>query len=229
MTCFNECFTHFGFISSSTASLRRHHKACTSFGVEVAIKVTNPDGKIEKNTLNFTNNGRTVSFTKEGESEILVSFEKVSDSTEFPKNTESLTTVESHFHGLRKLLALQVAQSDYWMQQRRFTSQIASLSSKVKLLPESDRSYRYELVKQGQRQSIIAAIPTQPNLRSFVLQLDRVGRRQQPFKGLLCGTDRPSDQAPPLPQLKKKELACAAKTHQIDFNTSIEQSLLKVK
>lgn len=190
------------------------------------IEVTKPDGSIDKNTLKFTNNGRTVNLSREGESEILVSFNKVSDSTELPKNTESQATVEGHFNGLRKLVALQVAQSDYWLQKRRFASQIASLSSKVKPLPESDQSYSYKLVKQSPRQSIIAAIPTQPNLRSFVLQLDRVGRQQQPFRGILCATDRPSDQMPPLP---KPGFTCAAKTHQINFDYPIERSLLKIK
>jgi hypothetical protein len=92
-------------------------------------------------------------------------------------------------------------------------------------LPDSDQLYRYELVKQSTRQNIIAAIPTQPNLRSFVLQLDRVGLRQQPFKGILCGTDRPSDQLPLLPQLKGKKLTCPTNTHSIDFNSSIIKSL----
>lgn len=193
------------------------------------IEVTNPNGKIEKNSLNFTNNGRTVNLSKEGESEILVTFDKVSDSVDLPKNTESLATVEGHFHGLRKLVALQVAQSDYWIQKRRFANQLASLSSKVKPLPDSDQSYRYELVKQSPRQNIIVAIPTQPNLRSFVLQLDRVGRRQQPFKGILCATDRPSEKLAPLPQVKNKGLTCPATTHEIDFNTAIRRSLLKVK
>jgi hypothetical protein len=190
------------------------------------IEVTNPDGRIEKNTLDFTNNGLTLSFGKEGMPGVLVSVNKVSDSTEFPKNTESQATVDGHFNGLRKLVALQVAQSDYWLRKRRFASQIASLSSKVKPLPDSDRLYSYKLVKQSPRQSIIAAIPTQPNLRSFVLQLDRVGRRQRPFKGILCATDRPSDQMPPLPE---PGFTCATKTHQIDFNYPIERSLLKVK
>lgn len=187
------------------------------------VELTNSDGKIEKNTLDFTNNGRTVTFSKEDKSEILVSFNKVSDGVEAPPNTESLATVESHFHGLRKLVALQVAQSDYWIQKRRFAKQLQVLN--VKPLPNSDRLYRYELVKQSPRQNIIAAIPTQPNLRSFVLQLDRVGRRQQPFKGILCGTDRPSNQLPPLPQLKGKNLTCPNKTHLVDFNPSISQSL----
>jgi hypothetical protein len=191
------------------------------------LEVTNLDGKIEKSSLSFTNNGRTVNLTREGESEIIVSFERVSDSLDAPKNTESLATVEDHFHGLRKLVALQVAQSDYWVQKRRFAKQIQNL--KFKPLPDSDRSYRFELVKQSQRQSIIAAIPTQPNLRSFVLQLDRVGGRQQPFKGILCGTDRPSSQPSPLPQLKNKDFTCPLQTHRVDFNTSIKQSLLKVK
>ncbi len=84
------------------------------------IEVTNPDGRIEKNTLNFTDNGRTVKLSRESESEILVSFDKVSDSAELPKNTESKATVEGHFNGLRKLVALQVAQSDHWLQKRSF-------------------------------------------------------------------------------------------------------------
>jgi hypothetical protein len=187
------------------------------------IEVTNPDGRVEKNILNFINNGRTVNLSKEGESEVLVSFQKVSDSAEPPKNTESQATVESHFNGLNKLVALQVAQSDYWIQKRRFAKELQTL--KVKPLPDSDRSYRYELVKQSPRQNIIAAIPTQPNLRSFVLQLDRVGRRQQPFKGILCGTDRPSDQLPSLPQLKGKNLTCPTTTHPVAFNYSISKSL----
>jgi Type IV pilin-like G and H, putative len=187
------------------------------------LEVTNSSGEIEKNVLNFTNDGRRVNLTKEGEPEILVSFEKVSDSTEFPKNTESLATVESHFNGLRKLVALQVAQSDYWLQKRRFAKQLQALN--VKSLPESDQLYRYELVKQSPRQNIIAAIPTQPNLRSFVLQLDRVGRRQQPFKGILCATDRPNAPTLPLPQLKGKNLTCPTMTHSIDFNSLIRKSL----
>jgi Type IV pilin-like G and H, putative len=187
------------------------------------IEVTNPDGRIEKNALNFTNNGRTVKLSKEGDSEILVSFDKVSDDTELPKSTESQATVEGHFNGLRKLVALQVAQSDHWVQKRSFAKQLQSL--KFKPLPDSDQLYRYELVKQSTRQNIIAAIPTQPNLRSFVLQLDRVGLRQQPFKGILCGTDRPSDQLPLLPQLKGKKLTCPTNTHSIDFNSSIIKSL----
>jgi hypothetical protein len=187
------------------------------------IEVTNPDGRIEKNILNFINNGRTVNLSKAGEPEILVSFDKVSDSIELPRNTESQSTVEGHFNGLHKLVALQVAQSDHWIQKRRFAKQLQEL--KVKPLPDSDRLYRYELVKQSSRQNIIAAIPTQPNLRSFILQLDRVGRRKQPFKGILCGTDRPSDQLPPIPQLKEKNLTCPNKTHLVDFNPSISQSL----
>jgi Type IV pilin-like G and H, putative len=189
------------------------------------IEVTHPDGRIEKNSLNFTNNGRTVNLSREGESEILVSFDKVNNSVDLPKNTESLATVEGHFHGLRKLVALQVAQSDYWIQKRRFANQLASLSSKVKPLPDSDQYYSYELVKQSPRQNIIAAIPIKPNLRSFVLQLDRVGRRQQPFKGILCATDRPSNQRSPLPQLKSKNLTCPTTTHLVDFNPSISRSL----
>jgi hypothetical protein len=191
------------------------------------LEVTRPDGQVERNTLNFINNGRTINLSKENESEILVSFEKVSDSAEPPKNTESQTTVEGHFNGLRKLVALQVAQSDYWIQKRRFAKELKFL--KVQPLPDSDQLYRYELVKQSPRQNIITAIPNQPNLRSFVLQLDRVGRRQQPFKGILCGTDRPSDQLPPLPQLKNKAFICPTATHQIDFSAAIQQSLLKVK
>ncbi len=187
------------------------------------IEVTNSSGGIEKNTLNFTNNGRTVNLSREGESEVIASFEKVNDSTEAPKNTESLTTVEGHFNGLRKLVALQVAQSDHWVQKKRFAKQLQGL--KVTALPDSDRSYRYELVQQNPRQSIVVAIPTQPNLRSFVLQLDRVGRRQQPFKGILCATDRPTDQRPPLPQLKSKSLTCPTTTHPVDFNLSISRSL----
>jgi hypothetical protein len=187
------------------------------------IEVTNPDGRIEKNILNFINNGRTVNLSKAGEPEILVSFDKVSDSVELPRNTELQSTIEGHFNGLHKLVALQVAQSDHWIQKRRFAKQLQEL--KVKPLPDSDRLYRYELVKQSSRQNIIAAIPTQPNLRSFILQLDRVGRRKQPFKGILCGTDRPSDQLPPVPQLKEKNLTCPNKTHLVDFNPSISQSL----
>jgi Type IV pilin-like G and H, putative len=187
------------------------------------IEVTNPDGRIEKNILNFINNGRTVNLGKAGEPEILVSFDKVSDSVELPRNTELQSTIEGHFNGLHKLVALQVAQSDHWIQKRRFAKQLQEL--KVKPLPDSDRLYRYELVKQSSRQNIIAAIPTQPNLRSFILQLDRVGRSKQPFKGILCGTDRPSDQLPPVPQLKEKNLTCPNKTHLVDFNPSISQSL----
>ncbi len=192
-----------------------------------SLEVTHPDGRIEKNTLDFVNSGRTLNLSRENNSESVAVFTKVSDSNEISKNTESLTTLEGHFQGLRKLVALQTAQSDYWVQKKRFVSQLTNLNSKIKPMPNSDRSYRYELLKQGQRQSIIAAIPTQPNLRSFVLQLDRVGRRQQPFNGIICGTDRPSDQIPPLPQFKKKELVCAPKTHQVDLNYSIESSLLK--
>jgi Type IV pilin-like G and H, putative len=191
------------------------------------IEVTKPNGEIQKNSLNFTNNGRTVSLSKKGESEILATFDKVSDVVELPKNTESLATIEGHFQGLQKLVALQTAQSDYWVQKKRFATGLQSL--KVKQLPDSDRLYRYELVKQSPRQNIIAAIPTQPNLRSFVLQLDRVGRRQQPFNGIICATDRPSEQLAPSPQLKNKGLTCPATTHEVDFNTSIRQSLLKVK
>jgi Type IV pilin-like G and H, putative len=191
------------------------------------LEVTIPNGSIQKNSLNFINNGRTVNFRTEGESEILVTFDKVSDSVDLPTNTESLTTVEGHFHGLNKLVALQVAQSDYWIQKRRFAKELQSL--KIKSLPESDRSYRYELVKQSPRQSVIVAIPTQPNLRSYTLQLDRVGRRQQPFNGILCATDRPGEQPAPLPQFKNKGLTCPATTHEVDFNTAIRRSLLKVK
>jgi Type IV pilin-like G and H, putative len=187
------------------------------------IEVTNPDGRVEKNTLNFINNGRTLNLSKEGESEILASFDKVSDSAELPKNTEPQTTIEGHFNGLRKLVALQIAQSDYWIQKRRFAKELKVL--KVQPLPDSDRSYQYKLIKQSPRQNIIAAIPTQPNLRSFILQLDRVGRRQQPFKGILCATDRPSDQLPSLPQLKGKNLTCSTTTHPVAFNYSISKSL----
>ena len=172
------------------------------------------------------NNGRTVNLSRENESSIIVSFDRVNDSVEPPKNTESKAIVEGHLNGLRKLIALQTAQADHWIQKRRFAKQLQSLE--IKPLPESDRLYRYELIRQSPRQNIIAAIPTQPDLRSFVLQLDRVGRRQQPFKGILCATDRPSNKVPPVPQLKKQEFTCAANTHKIDFNHPIEQSLLKI-
>jgi Type IV pilin-like G and H, putative len=191
--------------------------------VEVAVF----NGNVTKLRLDFTDNGRIVNFIEENQPKPSFSFKRISEDSELPKETESLATLEGHFHGLRKLMVLQVAQADLWTQKRRFAKELQTL--KIKPLPESDRSYRYELVKQGQRQSIIAAIATQPNLRSFVLQLDRVGLRQQPFNGIICATDRPSDQMPLLPLLKNKGLVCATKTHQVDFNPQIRRSLLKVK
>ncbi len=138
-----------------------------------------------------------------------------------------MATVKSHFHGLRKLVALQAAQADYWIQKKRFATKIQSL--KIKSLPDSDRSYRYELVKQSLRQSVIAAIPMQPTLRSYVLQLDRVGLAKQPFNGMICATDRPFTKLVPLPQLKNKDLVCPTTSHQVNFGTAIRQFLLKVK
>jgi Type IV pilin-like G and H, putative len=180
-------------------------------------------GTLKKQRIDFSNNDRTVNFTEENATKPSFSFQRVSDNMELPKETESLSTVENHFYGLHRLFALQVGQANYWLKKRRFAPLLQNLQ--IKSLPESDRAYRYELVKQSPRQNIIAAIPTQPNLRSFVLQLDRVGSRQQPFKGILCGTDRPSNQLPPLPQLKGKNLTCPNKTHLVDFNPSISQSL----
>jgi Type IV pilin-like G and H, putative len=191
------------------------------------VEVTLPDGTTNQVSLDFTDNGRTVNFKEKSPSNIIFTLKRVSNDSEVPKNTESLATAESHFHGLSKLIALQVAQADYWTKKRNFAKELQSL--KVKPLPDSDRSYQYKLIKQSQRQSIVAAIPTQPNLRSFVLQLDRVGRRQQPFNGIICATDRPSEQLAPSPQFKNKGLTCPATTHEVDFNTSIRQSLLKMK
>jgi Type IV pilin-like G and H, putative len=191
--------------------------------VEIALS----NDSVNQLRLDFTNNGNTVSFTEKDQTKPSFSLQRVSDNSELPKDTESLATTEIHFHGLRKLVALQVAQADYWIQKRRFAPKIQSL--KVNPLPGSDRAYRYELVKQSPRQSIIAAIPTQPNLRSYVLQLDRVGLRQQPFDGMICATDRPFAQLIPLPQLKKKGLTCPTASHAVDFGTAIRQSLLKVK
>jgi hypothetical protein len=75
---------------------------------------------------------------------------------------------------------------------------------------------------------VITAMATQPNLHSYVLQVDRIGRRQQPFAGILCATDRPSTQQLPLPQLKDKKLVCPTKTHQVDIGYPISTFLFKV-
>ncbi len=191
------------------------------------VEITIPNGSVDQLRLDFTNNGRTVNFTEKDQAKSSFSLQRVSDSSELPQGTEPLATVESHFHGLRKLVTIQVAQADYWIQKKRFATAIQGL--KVKSLPDSDRSYRYELVKQSPRQSIIAAIPTQPNLRSYVLQLDRVGLRQQPFNGIVCATDRPFTKLLPLPQLKNKDLICPTTTHQVGFGTSMRRLLLKVQ
>jgi Type IV pilin-like G and H, putative len=191
------------------------------------VEITIPNGSVDRFRLDFINNGRTVNFTEKDQTKPSFSLQRVSDNPELPKGTEPLATVESHFHGLRKLVALQVAQADYWIQKKRFATTIQGL--KLKSLPDSDRSYRYELVKQSPRQSIIAAIPTQPNLRSYVLQLDRTGLSQQPFNGMVCATDRPFVKLVPLPQLKNKALVCPSTSHQVGFGTAIRRSLLKVK
>jgi Type IV pilin-like G and H, putative len=191
--------------------------------IEIAIS----DGSVNQLRLDFSNNGSTVSFTEKDQAKPSFSLQRVNDNAELPKGTEPLATVESHFHGLRKLVALQVAQADYWIQKKRFATTISGL--KLKSLPESDRSYRYELVKQSPRQSVVAAIPTQPNLRSYVLQLNRTGLSQQPFNGMICATDRPFAKLVPLPQLKNKALTCPTATHQVDFGTAIRRSLLKMK
>jgi Type IV pilin-like G and H, putative len=191
--------------------------------IEIAI----PNGSVDQLRLDFTNNGRTVNFTEKDQAKPSFTLQRVSDSSELPKGTEPLATTERHFHGLRKLVALQVAQADYWIQRRRFATTIQGL--KLKSLPDSDRSYRYELVRQSSRQSIIAAIPTQPNLRSYVLQLDRTGLSQQPFDGTICATDRPFVKLLPLPQSKNKALTCPTTSHQVDFGTAIRRSLLKAK
>lgn len=191
------------------------------------VEITIPNASVNQLRLDFTNNGRTVNFTEKDQAKPSFSLQRVSDSSELPPGTEPYTTVESHFNGLRKLVALQVAQADYWTEKKRFATTIQSL--KIKSLPNSDRAYRYELVKQSPRQSIIVAIPTQPNLRSYVLQLDRVGLRQQPFNGTICATDRPFAKLVPLPQLKNKGLVCPTASHQVDFGTAIRRSLLKVK
>ncbi len=191
------------------------------------VEITISNGSVDQMRLDFTNNGRTVNFTEKNQTKPSFSLQRVSDSSELPKGTEPLTTVESHFHGLRKLVALQAAQADYWIKKKRFASTIQGL--KIKSLPDSDRSYRYELVKQSLRQSVIAAIPIQSNLRSYVLQLDRVGLTKQPFNGMICATDRPFTKLVPLPQLKNKDLVCPTTSHQVNFGTAIRKFLLKVK
>jgi hypothetical protein len=104
------------------------------------LEVTSVGGRIHKNRLDFTNNGRTLSFSEEKDSKPLLTVQRISDSTELPKETESLATVQGHFYGLQKLISLQTAQTDYWAKKRRFANQLQSL--KIKPLPESDRSYR---------------------------------------------------------------------------------------
>jgi Type IV pilin-like G and H, putative len=191
------------------------------------VEITISNGSVDQWRLDFTNNGRTVNFTAKDQTKPSFSFQRVSENSELPQGTEPLATVESHFNGLHKLVALQVAQANYWIQKKRFATTIQGL--KVKSLPDSDRSYRYELIKQNPRQSTIAAIPLQPNLRSYVLQLDRIGLSHQPFNGIICATDRPFAKLLPLPQLKKNGLTCPAATHNVDFGNAIRQSLLKTK
>jgi Type IV pilin-like G and H, putative len=142
-------------------------------------------------------------------------FKRFSDRTELPVDTESTATVESHFFGLKKLVAIQVAETKYWQKRRRFTQQLSSLT--LPQLAQSDERYSYQITQANRKQSIITAIPKQPNLRSYVLQIDHKGLRNQPFNTLLCGTDRPSNQLPALPKVVNKKLTCPAQTHAIEI------------
>jgi Type IV pilin-like G and H, putative len=178
------------------------------------IKV-NINGTDSEMRFEFAADRQSIQFFNGTETTPASTFKRVSYRTELPADTEPTSTVESHFFGLKKLVAIQVAETKYWQKRRRFTNQLSSLT--LPQLAQSDARYSYQITQANRKQSIITAIPKQPNLRSYVLQIDRTGLRNQPFNTLLCGTDRPSNQLPALPKVVDQKLTCPAQTHAIEI------------
>lgn len=178
------------------------------------IKV-NVNGTDSEMRFEFAADRQSIQFFNDTATTPNSTFKRFSDRTELPVDTESTATVESHFFGLKKLVAIQVAETKYWQKRRRFTNQLSSLT--LPQLAQSDERYSYQITQANRKQSIITAIPKQPNLRSYVLQIDRTGRRNQPFNTLLCGTDRPSNQLPAFPKVVDKKLTCPTQTHPIEI------------
>jgi Type IV pilin-like G and H, putative len=191
------------------------------------LTVTSVNGPEDLRRLEFSADGQSVTFIKEDNTSSNFTVKRVNNNTQPPANTETKETVQGHFHGLKKLVAIQTAQTQYWQKKRRFATKIQNLS--LKSYPESDKLYEFKIIQINQRESTIAAIAKQPNLHSYVLRVDRIGRRQQLFDGLLCGTDRPSNEKPPVPQIQDKKLTCQTKTHRIDLPFSITRSLAQAQ
>jgi Type IV pilin-like G and H, putative len=191
------------------------------------LTVTTVNGTDDLRRLEFSADGQTVTFIKEDNASSNFTVKRINNNTQPPANTETKETVQGHFHGLKKLVAIQTAQTQYWQKKRRFATKIQNLS--LKSYPESDRLYEFKIIQINQRESTIAAIAKQPNLSSYVMRVDRIGRRQQLFDGLLCGTDRPSNVKPPVPQIQDKKLTCQTKTHRIDLPFSITRSLAQAQ
>jgi Type IV pilin-like G and H, putative len=189
------------------------------------LTVTTRDGTDDTRRLVFTANGRSFDMIQD-DVKSSFTFNRVSDSIEMPNNSESLATAESQFHGLSKLVALQTAQTKYWQKQRRFSPKIHNLSFKALL--ESDRLYNYRILQVTQRQSTIVAIPKQPSLRSYVMRIDRIGRQNKLFTGILCATDRPSQQLTAVVQLPNNQQTCPAKTHNINLPSRLIENLSSV-
>jgi Type IV pilin-like G and H, putative len=189
------------------------------------LTVTPANGTADQRRLEFSADGQSVTFIKEDNTNSNFTVKRINNNTQPPANTETRETAQGHFHGLKKLVAIQAAQTQYWQKKRRFATKMQNLS--LKPYPASDRLYDFKIVQISQRESTIAAIAKQPNLRSYVLRVDRIGRRQQLFNGLLCVTDRPSNEKPPLPQTQDKKLTCQTKTHQIDLPSYISRSLFQ--
>lgn len=181
----------------------------------------------DRRRLEFSADGQTATFIKEENTSSNITVKRISNSTQPPANTQTIAMLQGNFHGLKRLIAIQTAQIKYWQKKRRFAAKIQNLS--LKPYPEGDKFYEFKIVQISPRESTIVAIAKQPDLRSYVLRVDRIGRRQKLFDGLLCGTDRPSNEKPPAPQIQNKILTCQTKTHQIDLPVEISRSLFQPK
>jgi hypothetical protein len=183
------------------------------------ITFTTSDASPSIGTITFSDGGNSLAL-KFGSSNA-ETLNRVNDSVELPADTESAATVAGHFHGLKKLIAIQTAQTQHWQKKKRFANNLTSLS--IPAMPESDQQYRFQVLKTDRQQSIIAAVAQQPNLRSYVFRLDRdrpvAGRST--FGGILCGTDRLNGQLPAASQLQQGLRTCPAQTHEIAISTRI--------
>lgn len=102
------------------------------------------------------------------------------------------------------------SQATHWLLNDRLATSFSELEITT---VEDDEDYTYGLTLINDRVAQVTAVAKQPNLKSYTGAVFAVGSGTET---ILCGTENPSQEAPPTPTLSGRTPQCAAGSQPVD-------------